>query len=308
MWELVLGLQMAQAAQIPRPFMTWRQHLCRRLPAAADSHWQVAAPLRSLVAASGSFPDFLTPPESAADLDMACDLLARESSVRIRADVAAAFMDRAPTSFARSLIRADRSARVELIGGVRAAHHLLLEPVRMQMRERVATERARRANVLSTQGVSALLAQLPGVLSWDGEVLLTRYPELRTVRLNGRGITLVPAYFCWGNPVTWIDPELPPVLVYQAFQPGDVAHEVDLPPALVSVLGPTRAECLKVLLESHSTSKLADALGTSVGTASKQTTMLREAGLITSTRAGASVLHATTALGRALLLGALPCS
>ncbi|HEU5470697.1 MAG TPA: winged helix-turn-helix domain-containing protein [Actinophytocola sp.] len=308
MWELILSLQLAQEVRVPVPFMAWRQRLGWFATAVADSRWRATTPLRSLVAAAGDFPDFLTPHQSVTDLDTACELLSSVSPARVGADVAAAFTHRGPTSWTRSLMRADRSALLELVGGVRATHHLLLEPVWMQVRERVATERARRANVLSTQGVGALLAGLPGVLGWDGAVLRTRYPEMRTVQLNGRGIILVPSYFCWGNPITWIDPALPPVLVYQAWQRGDLAHDVDVPPAVVSLLGRTRAECLRALLEARSTSDLAQLLGTSVGTASKQATVLREAGLITSTRTGSSVLHATTALGRALLVGALPCS
>lgn len=303
MWELVLSLQMAQETQVPVPFMVWRQHVgqCAR---AAEGQWRAMAPLRSLVAVSGDFPDFLTPHDSTSDIDAACELLSSVSSAHLRVDVAAAFTNRAPSPWARSLARADRAALVDLVVGARAAYHLLLKPMWMQVREQVATERARRASVLSTQGVGALLAGLPGVLSWDGQVLQTRYPVRRTVHLNGRGIVLMPSYFCWGNPITWIDPTLPPVLVYQAHQRGDTSHvEVDVPRSLVSLLGRTRSECLRVLLDSRSTSELAQHLGTSVGTASKQTTVLREAGLITSTRAGGSVRHSTTALGRALLAG-----
>jgi DNA-binding transcriptional ArsR family regulator len=308
MWELVLSLQLAQETQVPLPYLAWRQHL-GRYATAGDGRWRAAAPLRSLVAASGDFPDFLTPHQSTIDIDAASELLSNVSSARQGADVAAAFTSRTPSSWALSLARADRGALLDLIGGVRAAHHMLLKPMWMQVRERVATERARRASVLSSQGVGAMLASLPGVLSWDGQVLQTRYPVKRTVHLNGRGVILTPSYFCWGNPITWIDPTLPPVLVYQAHQRSDTSLvDVDIPDSLVSLLGHTRAECLRVLLESHSTSELAQHLGTSVGTASKQTTVLRDAGLITSIRAGGSVLHATTALGRALLAGAFPRS
>jgi DNA-binding transcriptional ArsR family regulator len=308
MWELVLSLQMAQETQVPRPFVAWRQHL-GRCARATDGQWRAMAPLRSLVAASGDFPDFLTPHQRTSDIDAACELLSSVSSARLGADVAAAFISRTPSPWTRSLACADRDAFLDLVRGIRAVHHLLLKPMWMQVRERVTTERARRASVLSTQGVGAVLAGLPGVLSWDGQVLQTRYPVMRTVYLNGRGITLMPSYFCWGNPITWIDPALPPVLVYQAYQRGDMSHDdVEVPGSLIALLGRTRAECLRVLLDSRSSSELAQHLGTSIGTASKQTTVLREAGLITSTRAGGSVLHATTALGRALLAGELPRS
>jgi DNA-binding transcriptional ArsR family regulator len=71
----------------------------------------------------------------------------------------------------------------------------------------------------------------------------------------------------------------------------------------VSLLGRTRAECLRLLVTPRTTSQLADAAGTSVGTASKQAAVLSGAGLISSTRQGGAVLHATTSLGMGLLVG-----
>ncbi|HYQ65366.1 winged helix-turn-helix domain-containing protein [Actinophytocola sp.] len=308
MWELVLGLQMAQGASGDLPFMAWRQQLTRRI-AVDRASWDAVASLRSLVAASGDFPDFLTPLQGASHIDRACELLSGVSPAHLRADVVAAFNRRAPSPQARSLACGDRRSFRDLVKATRIAHHLLVEPAWRHIEERVAAERTRRLRLWSTQGVDAMLRSLPGVLSWDDRVLRTRYPVTRTVRLNGRGIILIPAFFCWGNPITWIDPALPPVLVYQAHQRADpIDGHVDVPVGLVALLGRTRAESLRALLESRSTSELAQHLGTSVGTASKQTTVLRNAGLITSTRVAGSVLHRTTALGNSLLISTLPRS
>jgi hypothetical protein len=146
------------------------------------------------------------------------------------------------------------------------------------------------------------LATLPGVVSWDGQVLETRYPKRRTVDLAGRGLVLVPSYFCWGAPVTFVDPELPPVLIYPA---GDTdsprASEATPPLQLVALLGRTRAHCLWSLVIPRSTSALAHAAGIGVAAASKHATVLRDAGLVRSCRHGAEVLHQVTGLGSALL-------
>jgi DNA-binding transcriptional ArsR family regulator len=183
----------------------------------------------------------------------------------------------------------------------------LVAPNSAEMHKVIAADYGMRASQVATHGVGALLMHLPGVLSWDGRVLRTRYPVDRTVYLAGRGLVLLPSYFCWRSPVTWIDPELPPLLVYPAA--GVETHrvaEATVTQGLVSLLGRTRAECLRLLLEPLTTTELAERLGTSVGAASKQAAVLRETGLVTSSRHGGAVLHSTTLLGVALLVGETP--
>jgi DNA-binding transcriptional ArsR family regulator len=197
----------------------------------------------------------------------------------------------------------------ETVRAVRAVHELLVTPQWADVCDVVGADRFARAKQLARHGVGALLASLPGVLSWDGQVLQTRYPVDRTLCLDGRGLVLVPSYFCWGSPVTWIDPELPPVLVYQAFDHQlrtAPRSEVTVSERLVSLLGRTRAECLRVLLVPRTTTELAEHLGTSIGTASKQAAVLRDTGLVSSSRHGAAVRHSTTPLGVALIVGKMP--
>jgi DNA-binding transcriptional ArsR family regulator len=76
-----------------------------------------------------------------------------------------------------------------------------------------------------------------------------------------------------------------------------------VPRQLVALLGRTRAECLAALTTPCTTSALADRLGVSVGTASKQAAVLRDAGLATSRRQGGAVLHHLSHLGERLLTG-----
>lgn len=62
----------------------------------------------------------------------------------------------------------------------------------------------------------------PAAAGWRSSVLTARYPVDWDLYLNGRGLALVPSAFCWQYPITLIDPELPPALVYPAVgqQPG----------------------------------------------------------------------------------------
>lgn len=306
MWELVLGVQMAQVREVPRAFVGWRQDIGRRLSGIGGRAGSIAM-LRDLVPATGNFPDFLTPHESVIDIDDGCEVIACTPRMRLATDLAAAFAGRTVPLWAVSLAGGDRDALASMLRAIQDGHSILVAPQWAKIRRTVVADRAKRSRELVNQGVGALLRNLPGVLGWDGRNLETRYPVDRTVLLAGRGLILLPSYFCWGNPITWIDPELPPVLVYQAQRFTNAAHlEGPVPARLVSLLGRTRAEGLRLLLTPHTTSELAQGLAVSVGCASKQATVLREAGLITSSRHGAAVVHSTTSLGAALLAGELP--
>jgi DNA-binding transcriptional ArsR family regulator len=149
--------------------------------------------------------------------------------------------------------------------------------------------------------VDGLLRSIPGVIGWDGRVLEVGYGvRPHTVRLNGRGLTIQPSYFCMERPITLIDPDLPPVLVYPAAA-GSRSGPRPAPAELVALLGRTRAECLAALTTALTTTDLALEVGTSIGSASKHATVLRDARLITTTRHGGAVRHHVTELGAALL-------
>lgn len=303
MWELVLSLQKAQNRCVPTPFVGWRQAVGHLL-AGANGSPRPLWPLTGLVAARGDFPDFLTPSGLVTDIDAGCEAVAATSRGRVATDLDATFRRRPAHQWVRTLAEGNRESFGDMLRAVRAGHDLLVAPYWAEVREAVAVDRARRARDLADRGVGALLRNLPGVLGWDGRVLQVGYPEERTVYLAGRGLVLLPCYFCWGNPVTWIDPELPPALVYQARDPSTPDRtEVTVPEEVTALLGGVRAECLRLLLRPRSTSELAEHLGTSTGTASKQTTVLRNAGLITTSRRGTSVQHLVTPLGVALLTG-----
>jgi DNA-binding transcriptional ArsR family regulator len=302
MWELALSLLKIGARSVPASLVPWRQEVGRRL---GGSHHgsQAVSLLSGLVTPGGDFPDFLTPPKHVTDIDEGCEAVACTPGTRLASDLGAVFAGRPVPPWVRSLASGDREHVGEAVRAVRVGHDVLVAPHWATVREVVATDRRMRARLALTKGIDALLSSLPGVLSWDGQVLRTRYPKERTVHLAGRGLILLPSYFCRGNPVTWIDSELPPVLVYEAAGYRGQGSDVTLSERLGSLIGQTRVECLRVLLAPRTTTELAEQLGTSVGTASKQAAILRDTGLITSNRRGAAVLHSITSLGVALLIG-----
>lgn len=301
MWELILGLQKAQKDELPAPFAGWRQEIAGRVSGRSVESLRL---LQTMVRATGGFPDFLTPFQRVSSIAEGCDAFLATSPDRLSSDLAVTFADRTPSSWVKGLARGEREHVHATAGAITTMYDALIGPYWPQVTEVFTHEWSRQTRNLAEQGVGGVLGSLPGVLSWDGRVLRTSYPVEKTVHLAGRGLVLLPSHFCWGSPVTWIDPGLPPVLVYQA--PGDRAVRPDgpkLPAHLVPLLGRTRAECLRLLLVPLSTTELAERLGVSLGAASKQAGVLSTSGLVTSARRGKSVVHQATSLGVALFAG-----
>ncbi|WP_410655999.1 ArsR/SmtB family transcription factor [Amycolatopsis sp. lyj-112] len=293
MWELVLSSHRLREHRTSH----WRQRV--QLSTRQDEHSARALKtLFTLVPPKGNFPDFLTPAGLPGSLESGCEAVACTPRGRLRTELRTVFTGAAPP-WVNRFADGDREEVHRVVGALRDAYDLMIAPVWHSVRETVAIDRAKRIRTLAGEGAGALLGGIPGVRGWDGDVLEIAYPTTRTVRLDGRGLILVPSHFCAGRPVTLIDPALPPVLIYPARRAA-TRHAVTTP-ELVALLGRTRAESLGALRVPRTTSKLASCLGTSIGTASKQAAVLREAGLVTSVRQGGAILHHLTRLGMALL-------
>jgi DNA-binding transcriptional ArsR family regulator len=135
-------------------------------------------------------------------------------------------------------------------------------------------------------------------------VLSAPYPVDLTLELDGRGTMVVPSFFCRGAPVTLADASLDPVLVYPTDPPADWAQPSG--PArredrhLAALIGEPRARLLRALTSPAGTGELAARVGMSASSASEHATVLRNAGLIRSTRRHRRVVHELTPLGRNL--------
>jgi DNA-binding transcriptional ArsR family regulator len=130
----------------------------------------------------------------------------------------------------------------------------------------------------------------------------------RDIHLGGRGLLIIPSYFCVRAPITLADADLPPVLLYPiVHEPAglDRSFEVrsDGGRQLTALLGRTRAAVLRALGTGATTSEIANRLAISPASASEHATVLRNAGLIASGRERNTVIHALTPLGQTLLDG-----
>lgn len=307
MWETVLSLH-----QLVRPdpfFAPW----CRRTRtalAAVDLGHGVRM-LTELVPRAPYFPDFLTPVGSTGAepvLNAGLDMVLSTSRDRIRADITRLAAGRSRPSAWLDDLASGRAHALRRLGTVLHRYHgIALAPHATESAACTHRDRRHRVRDLLEHGSEGILANLGPTSRWSPPVLEVDYPVEQELQLEGRGLTIIPSFFCHDHPITFALPELPPVLVYPVARKSLWIPEsaIDTPDgsALDELLGATRAAVLRCLSASHSTTTLAARLRISTTAASRHTAALRAAGFVTTERRGASVRHSRTSLGTAVVLG-----
>ncbi|GGT90938.1 ArsR/SmtB family transcription factor [Streptomyces lateritius] len=278
-------------------FGRWRRRVLRSLPGAVE-------PLGDLVPA-GRAPVFLD--VLGETLDEGLDLVAAARPELVRSELERVYAGHPSPRWIRELHGGDGDAWRVLRRAQRAAFETMLAPVWPLVRDLHRAEFARGALAFAEHGVGAALPALvagsrlrDGVWEWAA-------PGERDVRLDGRGLVLLPTFHWTGHPMIQDLPGRPVVVTYAAGPGLPLAPDgaPDSADSLATVLGRTRLALLLLLSREHTTTSLARRLGVSNATVSAHASALRGAGLITTARAGRSVLHLRTALGT-LLVGDRP--
>ncbi|WP_351225868.1 winged helix-turn-helix domain-containing protein [Streptomyces sp. NPDC002133] len=260
-----------------------------------------AGVLLDLVPRDGSMPDFLLQP-SVGDFATALDLAGRTSAERLATDLR--LEDSSGSSgtsggWSREFAAGAAAARRTFTHDLRRYHASSIAPLWPRVRTDGLADRALRAEMLLRGGVDALLTTLSPSWLWDPPTLHLPSRSTYDIPLCGRGLLLMPSWFATGPLVMW-RPEQSTVLVY----PMHVSDRPDAPPgALGPLLGRTRAAVLAALRDPATTTALAERIGISLAAASQHATVLRNAGLVCTTRIGTAVLHSLTPLGQGLLEG-----
>ncbi|MBP2476692.1 DNA-binding transcriptional ArsR family regulator [Crossiella equi] len=254
----------------------------------------------------GYCPDFLTPAASATEIDEGIDALLDTPEHELRTDLAE-FAGSHPTPlWFRRVGEGDKRALRSLTSAVHSYFKACVAPHWKLVRRTVARDRVRRADTVRAGGTDLLLSTLHPSVRWRNPVLEVDFPVDQDLHLDGRGLRLVPSFFCNGMPTTYKDPTRPPVLVYSITHYDPLtAKGTEDSPVLSALLGETRARMLAAVADAEcNTSELARRTGAALASASQHATVLRNAGLIWSRKSGRSVVHVATDLGRALLAGA----
>jgi DNA-binding transcriptional ArsR family regulator len=302
LWETVLSLHVLSHRRADATHGEWRNAATADLRASGVTpHLRTLATLNP---AEGYFPDLLTPAAGLDGLDAGLDAIENTPKTQLRREISRLAEERPVTSELADLARGEAFALHKLTEAIRAYFDIALAPVWSRIEAVVDGDRQRRVRAVAGQGTEGLLESLRPAMRWQSGELLVDYPFDQELHLDGRGLLLVPSYFCWRYPVTLLDPELPPVLVYPAQRTEPAPERSDANHrALAALVGGTRAAALAAIGDGCSTTDLARRVGISAAAASQHATVLRNAGLITSHRDRNTMLHTVTSLGFAILNG-----
>jgi DNA-binding transcriptional ArsR family regulator len=311
-WELILSLHLLQD-RTPDPVMAgWRREVAQGLRRESAS-----GELRLLFGLNpprGYFPDFLTPYESIRGFQAGLDAVRSTPASLLRRDLNVLAADTALPPSAPALARGEPDVMQHLTDSMERYREVAITPYWSRIQAAVEADRTRQARAVLDGGAEGLLASMRPAMRWDSGVLeVLDYPANRELHLEGRGLLLVPSFFCAPKPVALLDPDLPPVLVYPIDRlggvgPGPRQHDTAAgtgggTEALAALIGRTRAAVLEVVDDGCSTGEIARRLHISAAAASQHATVLRNAGLLVSHRERNTVLHTLTPLGRAMLDG-----
>ncbi|MFE9605890.1 DUF5937 family protein [Streptomyces hokutonensis] len=304
LWEITFSLHRLQTSQGRWAYAAWHR-TTRAVLTGSRLGAAVRRVLVPMLPRARYWPDFLSPQEAADGLEQGFAAILDTPPARVAHEVGLLARFVGAPDWAPRLT--ERRPREELVRVLRAYHEAVVAPHQDRMYESLAGERVLLSRAILDGGVAGLLTDLSPAMRWCAPVLHVDYVEDRDLYLDGRGLRLVPSYFCWQAPVSLADPAMQPVLVYPVHSTR-LATPARPEASLSALLGRTRAAALATLAHGATTSELARHLGVSPATATHHTTVLRDAGLIMSKRAQNTVLHTLTPLGAAMLYPPSPGS
>ncbi|MEV4316789.1 winged helix-turn-helix domain-containing protein [Actinocrispum sp. NPDC049592] len=298
MWEILLGLHALQTTDAGAVIGHWR---------ASVERTTATRGLFRIAPARGYSPDFLTPEQGAFGLDAGLEAVLGTPTPRLRTDVQRLAAERSVPGWAKEVATGNRTVLRELVDALRTFHRTALAPYWPSVAESVHDDRRARADTMLDAGLGGLLSGLHPLLTWRGNALELHGGHVTgELFLAGRGLRLVPSFFCHGVPTVLADPTLRPVLVYpiaidlHRLRPGMPTPD-NQAAALAALLGKTRAQLLLAASQGRTTTELGRQAGISVASASYHVSILRDAGLIETRRDGIAVRHTLTCLGTNLL-------
>jgi DNA-binding transcriptional ArsR family regulator len=302
LWELVTSLNKISTSIGGVAYSAWRSFARTAL---LDQPRQIRGVIRDLVPPKGDFPDFLTPTAGAPDVKAVVEAVMTTPSSQLRRDLEFIAQKQHLPRWTEDLAAGEPATMRRLGEVLTTYHHTLLQPFWPTVQAHADADRSLRARTVLDGGGEALLNSFRPTLRWNPPTLEADYPVNYDVDLQGRGLTLVPSYFCWGTPITLIDKNCPvPVLVYPLNHDLTITAAAptlrDLSGAdrrLAALIGRTRSQILIALNNPHTTSELARKFDVSAAAVSQHTSVLRRSGLITTRRDANTVIHIATRLG-----------
>jgi DNA-binding transcriptional ArsR family regulator len=302
MWEIVSSVQILQHADGELSFAPWRRQMRERV--SRDGALRAAVQTLMTVAPHATyFPDFLTPTLDVSDIDMGAEAVLSTPSRRLRKEISRIQPTGSPAArWLDELARGKSAALRHLRQALHVYFRSLIEPHLRLIDNGLQIECASGIQRYLRTGPEGLLGALGPTANWQPPVLAVDYPHDRDLHLDGRGLVLIPCYFGLHHPVALADPQLRPVLVFPIRTESRLLSGGRSSGDHVSaLLGATRATILRSALNSSTTTRLAKLAGVAPATISHHTSVLRDAGLITTDRHENFATHLITPLGLKVL-------
>jgi DNA-binding transcriptional ArsR family regulator len=303
LWEVLLGFHMLQIDEEPAVYGPWRQRARARLTALERDLLALAPPV-------GYSPDFLTPKAAGEGLEAGLSAVGATPSKQLTEELSRLADGVRLPRWTRRLAAGDAGVMKKTIQGLRYFHRTKIAPQMPVISTAIAPEVAKHNDTVANSGFESLIPTLHPTFRWNAPVLTVEMPHVdRDLYLLGRGLRLVPSFFCWKYPVMLLDPRLPPVLVYPVRHdpswPEQAARRPDHERAVGDLIGRTRAVVLRsISAGACSTSELAARAGISLASASEHARVLHDTGLVTTHRVGSAVRHSISQVGVNVLTGA----
>jgi DNA-binding transcriptional ArsR family regulator len=298
LWEILLSLHALQEQVDEPPFGDWRRAVGGRIPESLQPLFEFAPP-------HGYSADFITPTQGVDDLSAALEVMLSTAPDQVMSDLdQLTAASRSP--FYATRAKGDPTAVLRQVASAATEYFAAaIAPYWSQISHDIDADRARQITLLGTHGVERLLEGLRPFARWRHPILeIDDYVD-QDLHLGGRGLVLVPSFFCRRHPMTLKDPGRSPTLIFPVGRRGGLQSGEDGVQPLVGLLGRTRAAVLRATVDGGSTTDVAHAADISPAAVSHHTKVLREARLITTERDGHGVCHRITELG-VELLGSVP--
>ncbi|MER6853805.1 DUF5937 family protein [Streptomyces flaveolus] len=204
----------------------------------------------------------------------------------------------------RRLLDDPDRARSEAADVLRRLWKAVVEPEWPSMRQALRAEMLDRALQVNREGLRAVLPRLHPSAACDGDTITVE----KTVDIDvdcPEGLILVPSLFITDRTQCTTSDHWTPAIYYPAsgrylWSAPATARSLD------RLLGVTRSRILAALATPLQTTVVARLVNVTPPTASEHLAILRDAGLIDSSRSGRTATHELTAAGRALLGAATP--
>ncbi|MEU4574998.1 DUF5937 family protein [Nonomuraea sp. NPDC023979] len=256
--------------------------------------------------ADGAYrPDFLdpSPMSSEPSFEECVAALLATPLDQVRAELADAAIGR-EAGLGHRLLGDPGRVRAEAACAVRRLWKAAVEPEWPSMRQALRAEMLDRALQVNREGLREVLPRLHHSTALEGDTVTVASAVDVDVDCPD-GLILVPSLFITDRVQCATSAHWAPAIYYPAS--GRYLWAAPATPrSLDRLLGTTRAGILAALVTPMQTGVVAGLVGVTAPTASEHLTVLRDAGLIDSSRAGRTATHELTDAGRALLAAASP--